>query len=89
MSDPEKNVYQFIYDEKDSADTKIIQYFIMNGLGLCIKVDIYMAHMFYVWAFNHNTSVTIAIKKNKYFLYLNTNTTVFAWRDDNCNKNRT
>ena len=33
-------VYRFIYDEKDSVDTKIIQYFIMHGLGLCTKVDI-------------------------------------------------
>ena len=33
--------------KKESVDTKIIQYFVMHGLGLCIKVDIYVAHMFY------------------------------------------
>ena len=46
MVDPTKCVYQFIYDENGSGETNIIQYFIMNGLGLCIKVDIYVAHMF-------------------------------------------
>ena len=39
--------YQFIYDEKDSEDTHITKYFIMHELGLCIKVDSYVAHMFY------------------------------------------
>ena len=48
----------------------------MNGLGLCIKVDIYVAHMLYSWSFSHNTEVLIAIKKKNIFS-LNTNTTVF------------
>ena len=47
MGDPTKYFYQFIYDKNDSDDTKIIQYFIMYGLGLCIKVDSYASHMFY------------------------------------------
>ena len=85
MGDPTTYVYQFIYDEKDSVDTKIIQYFIMHGLGLCTKVDSYVAHMFYAWSLSHNISVPIAIKKNKYFLSLNTNTTVVAWVDGNPN----
>ena len=46
MGDPTTYVYQFIYDEKDSVDTNIIQYFIMHGLVLCIKFDSYVAHMF-------------------------------------------
>ena len=65
-----------------------MQYFIMNGLGLCIKVDSYMAHMFYECSFSHNTSVTIDIKRNTYFISLNTNTTVFDWGSGNSNKNR-
>ena len=89
MSDNTIFVYQIIYNEKDIVDTKIIQYFIMHGLGLCIKVDIYMAHMFYAGSYSHNKSVPISRKKNKYFLSLNTNTTIFSWRDDNSNKNRT
>ena len=46
MGDPTTHDYQFIYNKNDSIDTKIIQYFIMHGLGLCIKVDSYVAHMF-------------------------------------------
>ena len=56
----------------------------MHGLGLCIKVDSYVAHIFYAWLFSHNTAVPIA-KKN--FLSLNKNTTVFAWGAVNSNKN--
>ena len=86
MGDPTTSVYKFIYDENDSDDKKIIQYFIMDGLGLCIKVDSYVAHIFYAWSFSHNTAVSIAINKNRYLLSLNTNTTVFAWGYGNCNK---
>ena len=46
MGDPTTCVYRFIYDEKDKNGTHITQYFIMNGLGLCIKVDSYVAHIF-------------------------------------------
>ena len=77
MGDPKRCVYQFIYYEKDSVDTEIIQYFIMHGLGLCIKVDIYVAHMFYAWKFSHDKAVPTSIKNNKYFLSLNTHTTLF------------
>ena len=42
-------VYQFIYNKKESFDTDIIQYFIMPGLLLCIKVYSYVVHMFYAW----------------------------------------
>ena len=47
MGDPTTCVYQFIYDENDSYDTKIILYFIMHELGLCIKLDSYVEHMLY------------------------------------------
>ena len=49
MGDPTTCSYQFIYDEKDKNDTQITHYLLMHKLGLCIKVDIYVAHMFYVW----------------------------------------
>ena len=58
----------------------------MHGLGLCINVNSYVAHMIYTWSFNNNTAVPIAIKKNKYFLFLNTQTTVFSWGAINSNK---
>ena len=89
MDDPTTCVYQFIYDENYSVDKNIIQYFNMHGLGLCIKVDSYVEHMFNAWSFSNNTAVSIAINKNKYLLSLNTNTTVFSWGGVNSNKNRT
>ena len=88
MGDPTTCVYHFIYYEKDKNDTQVTQYFIMHGLVLCIRVDSYVARIFYAWSFSHNTAVPIAKKKNKYCLYLNTNTTVFAWGAGNYNKNR-
>ena len=54
-------VYQFIFDQNDSNDTKIVQYFIICGLRLCIKLNSFVAHMFYAWSLNNNTSVQIAI----------------------------
>ena len=83
-----KCVYQLIYNEKDSDDTQITQYFIMHGLVLCIKVDNYVAYMFYELSVSHNTAVTIAKEKKKYLLYLNTNNTVFYWGYGISNKNR-
>ena len=71
-------VYQLIFDENDSNHTKTIQYFIMHGLGLCIRLNSFVAHMFYAWLFIHNTSVPIYINQNKYFLSLNTYATMFA-----------
>ena len=87
MDDPTKCVYQIIYDENDNDETKIIQYFIMHGLVLCIKVYSYGAHMLYSWSFIHNTAVPISINKKKYFPSLNIYTTVFFWESSNKNKN--
>ena len=63
---PTRCVHQLIYDENDNDDTNIIKYFIMHGLGLCIKVDSYMSHMFYAWSFSNNTAITITINNKKY-----------------------
>ena len=60
-------------------DTKIIQYFVMNRLGLSIRIDIYMSHMFCACSFSNNTEVSIAINNNKYFPSLDKYTTVFSW----------
>ena len=83
LVDPATCVYQFIFHQYDSNDTKIIQYFIMHGLGLCIKLNGFVSHMFYAWSSSNNKSVLIAINKNKYFPSLNAYTTVFAWGNDN------
>ena len=36
LGDPTTCFYQLNFDEKDSNNTRIIQYFIRNGMGLCI-----------------------------------------------------
>ena len=49
MGDPTTRVYQLTYDANDNDDTKMIQYFIMHGLGLCTKVDSYVTHILNEW----------------------------------------
>ena len=87
MSDPRTCVYQFIYNENDSVDTKIVQYFIIYRLGLCIKIDSYASHLFYEWSLCHNIEVPISKEKKKYFFSLDKNTNVFSWGAGNSNKN--
>ena len=70
MCDSITCVYLFIFNENDSDDTNIIQYFIIHGLVLCIKVHSYVAHMFYACPFSHNTEVLIAIKNINIFFPL-------------------
>ena len=48
MVDTTTRVYQFIHDENESNYTNIIQFLIIHGLGLCINLDSYISHMFYV-----------------------------------------
>ena len=79
-------VYQFIYDKNSNDETKIIQYFVMRTLGLCVKVYSHVANMFYAWSFSHNTSTQIDIKKKRHFNSLNTYTSVFTWCTGNSNK---
>ena len=62
-------VYQFIFNKYDSNDTNIIQYFIMTRLVLCINSNVFVAHMFYAWSFNHDTIFPIAINQNN-FLFI-------------------
>ena len=75
---PTTYVYQLFFDENYSNDTKIVQYFIIHGLGLCIKFDSFVAHILYSWSFSNNLAAPIAIKKNTYFILLNKYTTVFS-----------
>ena len=66
FSDPTTRVYQFIFYQEDSSDTNITQYFVMHELGLCAKLNSYVAHMFYAWSFSNNTSVPIYVKQEKH-----------------------
>ena len=56
MGDPTTYLFQVVYDENDSDNTKIIQYLIIHGMGLDIKVDSYVAHIFYAWSFSNTTA---------------------------------
>ena len=67
LSDITTCFYQVIFDEDDINYTRIIPYFIMHGLGLCIKLNSFVTHMFYVWKLSHNKAVPIYIKYNTYF----------------------
>ena len=62
LGDTTTCVHQFIFDSNGSNGTKIIQKFIMHGLGLGIRLDSFVAHMFYEWSLSHNEAVPIAIK---------------------------
>ena len=62
-------VFQLIFNKYDINEKNIIQYFIMHGLGLCIKLNCFVAHMFYAWSFSHDTVVPISINQNKYFVF--------------------
>ena len=42
--------------------TQNIQYFIMHGMRLCIKIYDFVTHMFYALSFIHNTEVPSGIK---------------------------
>ena len=57
----------------------------MHGMGLCIKLNRFEAHMFYAWSLKPDEVVPISINHNKYFIYFNTYTTVFSWVDGNKN----
>ena len=83
LGDPTACVYTFIFDKNDGNNTKIIHYFIMHGLGLCKKLNSFVSYVLYAWSFSYNISVESYINNNKYFLFLNTYTNVFAWRSGN------
>ena len=57
-------VYQFIFDKGDIDKTHIIQYVLMHGLGLCIKIISYVAPMFCIIAHSqHRYTNCIEINK--------------------------
>ena len=67
MGDPTTCFHQLLYNGNDNDGKEIIQYFIMHELGLCIKVDSYLAHIFYACLFSHDIEVPIYINKSNIF----------------------
>ena len=70
LGDPTTCIYQFIFDENENNDTKIKQYFIKHGMGLCIKLNSFVAHMLYVWSLSYNKEEPIIYKEEKIFYFL-------------------
>ena len=59
LDDTKICVYQMIFDKEYSDDTPILQYFVMCGLGLCIKLNSCRAHMFHAWSFIQSKEVYV------------------------------
>ena len=57
LGDPTTCVYQFILDKYESNGTKTIQYFVLHGIWLYIKLNSYVSHMFYSWSLIHSKAV--------------------------------
>ena len=70
--------YQFVFDQDESNNTNIIQYFVMNRLGLFVKLNRYVSQMLYAWSFSHDTEVPIAVNQKICYHYLNAYSTGFS-----------
>ena len=57
-----------IFDDNDSNEKNILQKFIMHVLGFCIKLEIFVAHMFYAWSSSHTTALPIDINQKNHTL---------------------
>ena len=69
--------YQFISKEEDNIE--FIQYFLMRGLGACVRQGSHTSHLFYAGLFSHCTAVPLFVKDNKIFFHDNNETNIFAW----------
>ena len=49
FGDPTTCFYKFILDQYASNETNILQYPIMDVMVLCIKLNNFVAHMFYAY----------------------------------------
>ena len=65
LGDTTTCVYSFLFDNEYIDITHILQFFDMYGLGICIKLNSYVAHMFNVWSLSHNMEVPTPIKQKK------------------------
>ena len=77
---PTTCVYQFIHDERNvEVNVRILQYFVMAGLGLAVEVNSHACHMMHAYAFAHCTAIPVMIVGDTYFLTSENDTNVFAW----------
>ena len=68
-------------DQSNEYPVAILQFFLIDGSGLCMHLNHNLVHMFYGWNFSHCTDLTIIFLKDKYFLYSNDDTYIFGSGD--------
>ena len=74
--------YQFVNDEDDEEndDFECFQYFVMPGLGICVRVRENSTHGFYAFSFTHLTAIPLVISKGRLYIHLpGSDFTVFVW----------
>ena len=71
-------VYQMIQPVPATEKYEFIQYFIMRGLGCCVRLGSHVSHMFYASHFSHCTAVCILLQNDKIWFKHDMAYTVFA-----------
>ena len=79
LGNPTTCVYQFVIGKSNEHPVVITRFFIFNGLGPCVHFQVDVAHMFYGWKFSHCAAATFKFQKDKSFLCVDGDTTIFAW----------
>ena len=79
-------VCQIPFYDVDSQNTHIPHCFVMHVLGICIKLNSYVADMFYTWSLSHKTALPIYMRQNKYFLSFGTYNTSLSQGSINLHK---
>ena len=79
---PTTCVHQFVGFERWRQNSEVYQYFVFPGLGLCIRFESFVAHMFYGWTFAHNTAAAWMSDNGRYYLSIDEACHVFAWGGD-------
>ena len=77
-SSPTTCCYQHVVTDQDC---KLFQFFVMQGLSSCVRIDNFTSHHFYADSLSHNTSVCIGIVKGKVYVKNHGNRfgTIFGW----------
>mmetsp|Transcript_7289 Transcript_7289/g.13285 ORF Transcript_7289/g.13285 Transcript_7289/m.13285 type:complete len:637 (-) Transcript_7289:103-2013(-) len=72
--------YQFVYRTESLKDEiELVQYFILAGLGVSVRMSSFVVHMMYAHTFSHMTAMPLVIKSGKVYSKSNGDVNVFAW----------
>jgi hypothetical protein len=77
LGTPTTCAYQFVA----AANIDVLQYFILEGLGLCVRLTSFLGHSFYAYTFVHCTSICLMRKEGKVHFVMDDalKACVFAW----------